>query len=164
MRDRFRRAAALTALWSAAIFATITSALAQAPTEAQRAAIKSQCRSDYMAHCSSIAPGGAASLQCLQKNMAGLAPGCQAAVQAVTGSTEAKSEAKSESKLDSKPESKPATTMESSKAGAATETKAEAKSEPAAKSESAPAATAASLARQQETKVASFSMPSNAPA
>jgi len=161
MRDRFRRAAALTALWSAAMFATITSALAQAPTEAQRAAIKSQCRSDYMAHCSSIAPGGAASLQCLQKNLASLAPGCQAAVQAVTGSTEAKSEAKSESKPDSKPESKPATMVENSKSGAATATKPEAKSEPAAKSESAPAATAAPMAAPA-SKSAAMKQPSSA--
>jgi hypothetical protein len=35
-----------------------TPAFSQAPTDAQRAAIKSQCRSDYMAHCSSIPPGG----------------------------------------------------------------------------------------------------------
>ena len=96
MRDTFGRAAALTAIWSVAICATATSIAAQAPTQAQRAAIKSQCRSDYIAHCSSIAPGGAASLQCLQKNMASLAPGCQAAVQAVTGPSEAKAEPKSE--------------------------------------------------------------------
>ena len=96
MRDTFWRAAALTAIGSVAICATATRIAAQAPTQAQRAAIKSQCRSDYIAHCSSIAPGGAASLQCLQKNMASLAPGCQAAVQAVTGPSEAKAEPKSE--------------------------------------------------------------------
>src|ERR1700742_2773448 len=60
-----------------------TAALAQAPSEAQREAIKSQCRSDYMAHCSSIPPGGEASLQCLQKNMASLSGSCAAAVRAV---------------------------------------------------------------------------------
>src|SRR6516162_9222079 len=96
MHVRFLRAAALTALLSAAMISTTSSSQAQAPSQAQRAAIKSQCRSDYMAHCSSIEPGGAASLQCLQKNMASLAPGCQAAVQAVTGSSEAKTEPKSE--------------------------------------------------------------------
>ncbi len=67
----------------AAIFATAAPALAQAPTEAQRDAIKSQCRSDYMAHCSSVPPGGEASLQCLQKNMSSLSSGCQGAVRAV---------------------------------------------------------------------------------
>jgi Cysteine rich repeat len=60
-----------------------TPAFSQAPTDAQRSAIRSECRSDYEAHCASIPPGGAASLQCLQKNMSSLAPGCQAAVKAV---------------------------------------------------------------------------------
>ena len=67
----------------AAVFATATSALAQAPSQAQRDAIKSQCRSDYMAHCSSVPPGGEASLQCLQKNMSSLSSSCQSAVRAV---------------------------------------------------------------------------------
>src|SRR4051812_1671432 len=65
------------------MFMVVTPALAQAPSEAQRDAIKSQCRSDYMAHCSSIPPGGEASLQCLQKNMSSLSSSCQTAVRAV---------------------------------------------------------------------------------
>jgi hypothetical protein len=65
------------------IFMGVTPAFSQAPTDAQRSAIRSECRSDYEAHCASIPPGGAASLQCLQKNMSSLAPGCQAAVKAV---------------------------------------------------------------------------------
>src|SRR5437763_4445209 len=67
----------------AAILATAAPAFAQAPSQAQRDAIKSQCRSDYMAHCSSVPPGGEASLQCLQKNMSSLSPGCASAVRAV---------------------------------------------------------------------------------
>src|SRR5438552_970282 len=67
----------------AAILATAAPALAQAPSQAQRDAIKSQCRSDYMAHCSSVPPGGEASLQCLQKNMSSLSSNCQSAVRAV---------------------------------------------------------------------------------
>ncbi len=66
-----------------AMFMVATPAFSQAPTDAQRSAIRSECRSDYEAHCASIPPGGAASLQCLQKNMSSLAPGCQAAVRAV---------------------------------------------------------------------------------
>src|SRR3984893_14356726 len=66
-----------------AMFMVATPAFSQAPTDAQRSAIRSECRSDYEAHCASIPPGGAASLQCLQKNMSSLAPGCQAAVKAV---------------------------------------------------------------------------------
>jgi hypothetical protein len=65
------------------IFMGVTPAFSQAPTDAQRSAIRSECRSDYEAHCASIPPGGAASLQCLQKNRSSLAPGCQAAVKAV---------------------------------------------------------------------------------
>jgi hypothetical protein len=67
----------------AAILATAAPALAQAPSQAQRDAIKSQCRSDYIAHCSSMPPGGEASLQCLQKNMSSLSSSCQSAVRAV---------------------------------------------------------------------------------
>ena len=67
----------------AAILAIAAPAFAQAPSQAQRDAIKSQCRSDYMAHCSSVPPGGEASLQCLQKNMSSLSSSCQSAVRAV---------------------------------------------------------------------------------
>jgi hypothetical protein len=66
-----------------AMFMVATPAFSQAPTDAQRSAIRSECRSDYEAHCASIPPGGAASLHCLLKNMSSLAPGCQAAVRAV---------------------------------------------------------------------------------
>ena len=67
----------------AAILATAAPAFAQAPSQAQRDAIKSRCRSDYIAHCSSVPPGGEASLQCLQKNMSSLSSSCQSAVRAV---------------------------------------------------------------------------------
>jgi hypothetical protein len=67
----------------AAILATAAPAFAQAPSQAQHDAIKSQCRSDYIAHCSSVPPGGEASLQCLQKNMSSLSSSCQSAVRAV---------------------------------------------------------------------------------
>ena len=96
------RRAGLWPLLTIALLAVTTPASSQAPTDAQRAAIKSQCRSDYIAHCSSIPPGGAASLQCLQKNMASLSASCQSAVRAVEASVE-----KSEPKADAKPESKP---------------------------------------------------------
>ena len=82
MINTLTRAAKLAPLLAAgAIFAT--AALAQAPSQAQRDAIKAQCRSDYMAHCSSVPPGGEASLQCLQKNMSSLSSSCQSAVRAV---------------------------------------------------------------------------------
>ena len=90
MINTLTRVKKLWPLLAAAIFATAAPALAQAPSQAQRDAIKSQCRSDYMAHCSSIPPGGEASLQCLQKNMASLSSGCQGAVRAVEAPAAAK--------------------------------------------------------------------------
>jgi hypothetical protein len=110
--------------------ALATPALAQAPSDAQRAAIKSNCRNDYMAHCASIPPGGAASLQCLQQNMASLSSACASAVKAVGGASETKAE----------PAAAP---------------KEETKSEPAAApAASEPAKTAAEPAAKASTKVA----------
>ena len=76
-----------------AIFMVVTPALAQAPTDAQRNAIRSECRSDYEAHCASVPPGGEASLQCLQKNMSSLSSGCASAVRAVEPAAAPKAEA-----------------------------------------------------------------------
>src|SRR5580693_7640619 len=77
------RAAARWMLMVAAGIAIATPAYSQAPTDAQRSAIRAECRSDYEAHCASVPPGGMASLQCLQKNMSSLSSGCQSAVRAV---------------------------------------------------------------------------------
>ena len=55
------------------------------PSEQQRAAIRAACRSDFMAHCSGVQPGGAAALQCLQRNGAALSGACKTAVAAVGG-------------------------------------------------------------------------------
>jgi hypothetical protein len=103
----------------------VTPAFSQAPTDAQRAAIRAECRSDYQAHCASIPPGGMASLQCLQQNMSSLSPGCQGAVRAVEAPAEPKGESKTESApaATPKPESAPAATKEeSAPAKPATET------------------------------------------
>ncbi|MGJ4887592.1 hypothetical protein ACQR1Y_05345 [Bradyrhizobium sp. HKCCYLRH3099] len=86
MINRYKRMLLL-GLAAAAGFAA-TQALAQ--TDAQRNAIKSSCRSDYMSKCSSVPPGGAAAFQCLQKNMAGLSSSCQAAVKALEPAAETK--------------------------------------------------------------------------
>jgi hypothetical protein len=104
--------ASLWPLLTIALMAVTTPASSQAPTDAQRAAIKSQCRSDYIAHCSSIPPGGAASLQCLQKNMASLSASCQSAVKSVEASVEPKPESKPEPAAETttaKPAAEPAT-------------------------------------------------------
>ncbi len=55
------------------------------PTAQQTSAIRAACRSDFMAHCSGVQPGGAAALQCLQSNAAALSPACKSAVAAVGG-------------------------------------------------------------------------------
>ena len=109
----------------AATFALATGAFAQAPSEAQREAIKSNCRNDYIAHCSSVPPGGAASLECLQKNMGSLSASCASAVRAVEAPAAAPKTAE-EPKTETKTETKET-------APAAKETKAEPKAASAAK-------------------------------
>src|SRR5882757_11199639 len=108
MINTLRRATKLGALPAIAIFAVAAPALAQAPTQAQRDAIKAQCRNDYIAHCSSIPPGGEASLQCLQKNMASLAPGCASAVRAVEAPAASKAETAPAGKAEPTAAEKPA--------------------------------------------------------
>jgi hypothetical protein len=117
-----------------------TAAFAQAPSEAQRAAIKSNCRSDYMAHCSSIPPGGAASLECLQKNMSSLSGACASAVKAVSAPAETKAApaaapaAKEETKAEPKAEPKTEPKTEKAATAPAAEPAKPATAEPAAKS------------------------------
>jgi hypothetical protein len=67
------------------VSALCSEASAQQPSQAQISAVRSACRSDYMAHCSSVPTGGKASLACLQKNMAALSPSCKSAVNAIGG-------------------------------------------------------------------------------
>src|ERR1700683_1322406 len=55
---------------------------AQQPTQAQRDAIRVACRSDFMANCSGVQPGGKEAFECLLQNDAKLSPSCQAAVSA----------------------------------------------------------------------------------
>ena len=42
--------------------------------------MRSSCRSDCMANCMSVSPGGKEALMCLEKNMAKLSPACQKSV------------------------------------------------------------------------------------
>jgi hypothetical protein len=88
-----RRAALLpascTALLVAASIGAGSEALAQTPSQAQVNAMRQSCRSDYMAHCSSVPTGGAPALNCLKQNLSNLSPACQSAVRAVTPDTQA---------------------------------------------------------------------------
>src|SRR5258706_13789160 len=104
MINTLGRAATLWASIVAVIFAVTTPIFAQAPTDAQRSAIRSACRSDYEAHCASVPPGGAAALQCLQKNMSSLSSSCQTAVRAV----ETPAAPKAESTPSAAPNAEPA--------------------------------------------------------
>jgi hypothetical protein len=56
---------------------------AQQPTADQTSAIRQSCRSDFMASCSAVQPGGADALQCLKRNVAKLSDACKTAVSAV---------------------------------------------------------------------------------
>jgi outer membrane biosynthesis protein TonB len=68
-------------LAAAALMLAGFSAAAQAQvTAAQQSAIRANCRSDFMAKCSGVTPGGKDALMCLQKNVDSLSPGCQQAV------------------------------------------------------------------------------------
>ncbi|SDT35516.1 cysteine rich repeat-containing protein [Bradyrhizobium canariense] len=136
MIDRSKTAAALWALITATTFATATPAVSQV-TDAQRSAIRAQCRSDYEAHCASVPPGGAAALQCLQKNMSSLAPGCQSAVHAVEAAAEPKADTKTEPKTESapaEPAAKPAAEAPTATAAKTTERTTETASDKAAAS------------------------------
>jgi hypothetical protein len=135
-------ASTLAALTAAAIVSLATPVFSQAPTDAQRSAIRSACRSDYMAHCSSVSPGGMEALQCLQKNMSGLSSGCQSAVRAVEPAAVPKAEAKPEEKPEAKTEAKPEAKPEAPAAATA---------EPAAEPKSAAAPAAAKKPSSAQT-------------
>ena len=47
-------------------------ARAQQPSQDQIAAIRASCRSDFMANCSGVTPGGKDALECLKRNLAKL--------------------------------------------------------------------------------------------
>lgn len=124
MFNTLNRVATRNALLAAALFATATSAFAQMPTDAQKAAIRSSCRADYQAHCASVPPGGEASLQCLQSHMSALSSSCQSAVRAVEPAAAPKTEAapaapKSETAAPAaEPAAKPAATATAPKSTA----------------------------------------------
>jgi hypothetical protein len=65
-----------------ALTVTVGGALAE-PTPEQQSAIRSNCRSDFMANCMGVPRGGAEAMQCLKDNLAKLSAGCQQAIKAV---------------------------------------------------------------------------------
>lgn len=137
-----------------AIFMVVTPALSQAPTDAQRNAIRSECRSDYQAHCASVPPGGEASLQCLQKNMSSLSSGCASAVRAVEPAAAPKAESAPAAapKAESAPAAAPAKPAAATAAPAAAAPKAAASS-PAKKPTDAQVSAIRSACRSDYQKV-----------
>jgi hypothetical protein len=53
------------------------------PSAEERSAVRAACRSDFVARCPGIKPGGAEALQCLQRNAEELSPRCRSAVAAI---------------------------------------------------------------------------------
>ncbi|OKO70245.1 cysteine rich repeat-containing protein, partial [Bradyrhizobium sp. AS23.2] len=147
------------ALLAAALFAAATRAFAQMPTDAQKAAIRSSCRSDYETHCARVPPGGEASLQCLQSHVSSLSSGCQSAVRAIEPAAAPKTEAapaKSEpAKTEAAPAAEPA-----AKPAAAAAPKAAAPKQPS----SAQVAAVKSACRADYPKVCAGVPPGGAPA
>ena len=84
------RAAVHVALLIAGSLWAAQSAVAQEPTPDQQSAIRSNCRSDFMANCSGVPRGGKEAMQCLKDHVAVLSSGCQQAVKAVMPAPAAK--------------------------------------------------------------------------
>jgi|SRR5262245_53173601 len=157
MFDTLKRGATLCVLTGALMLAVATPSFAQ-PTEAQKEAVKSACRSDYMAHCSSVTPGGEEALQCLAKNMSSLSASCQSAVKAIEASAQPKSE-------PAKTESAPAAAPKTETAKPAAEPKSESKPAAAAgKPTSAQVAAIKSACRGDYPKVCAGVPTGGAPA
>jgi hypothetical protein len=79
------RRARLMAFAVAALLSAFAETKAQQPSQTQINTVRTACRSDYIAHCASIPPGGKAALDCLRKNVSSLSPTCQNAVSAMGG-------------------------------------------------------------------------------
>src|SRR5215467_13414602 len=68
---------------AACIVCIVTEAVAQEPSQAQRDAIRASCRSDFIANCSGVQPGGKDAFECLKRNEAKLSASCKTAVNAI---------------------------------------------------------------------------------
>ncbi|MCA1515672.1 cysteine rich repeat-containing protein [Bradyrhizobium sp. NBAIM01] len=167
MFKRLKHASTRAALLATALLATATGAFAQ--TEAQKSTIRSACRSDFMAHCSSVTPGGVEAYQCLAKNMSSLSSGCQAAVRAVEPAAAPKTEAapaKSEPAKSEPAKSEPAKTEAAPAAAPASKPGAAAAPKAAAAKQPSPAQVSAikSACRGDYPKVCASVPPGGAPA
>jgi hypothetical protein len=67
----------------------VHSARAQQPTSEQRNAIRSACRSDFIANCAGVEPGGKEAFECLLRSHDDLSASCKTAVDAVAAKLQA---------------------------------------------------------------------------
>ncbi len=67
----------------AVLAVALSPAAAQRPTQAQRDALRAACRSDFMANCSGVQPGGKEAFDCLLGNEPKLSAPCRNAVSAI---------------------------------------------------------------------------------
>jgi hypothetical protein len=95
-RRNFAILAVIVVLW-------IPAAANAEPSQDQIAAIKSACPADYKSYCSSVPPGGQASLDCLNQNVAKLSSACQSAVNAAMGTPAASASTGSSEEASSAP-------------------------------------------------------------
>jgi hypothetical protein len=65
------------------VILTLAPTAAQQPTQTQRDAIRASCRSDFMANCAGVQPGGKEALECLLRNESKLSAPCRSAVNAI---------------------------------------------------------------------------------
>jgi hypothetical protein len=80
----FASTPAVAGVLALASFLVAVAGLASAkPTDAQLAAIKANCRSDFMSNCWGVPRGGAEAFQCLKDPLASLSDPCRQAVKAV---------------------------------------------------------------------------------
>ena len=140
------RAAVCVVLLIAGLFGGAGFAVAQEPTPDQQSAIRSNCRSDFMANCSGVPRGGKEALQCLKDNVAKLSSGCQQVVKAVMPAPAPKPPAPSVTATPAAPAAPPPAAAPAAPAAPATSTATQAAAKPAAPVASTPQAAAAKFA------------------
>jgi hypothetical protein len=93
------RRSARIGVWYAlcALLFGVGAAFAQQPTDAQKSAVRAACRSDFMAQCSGVTPGGVEALTCLQQHDNSLSSACKKAVSAITTKPKSSSAAPAQS-------------------------------------------------------------------
>lgn len=70
-----------------ASLAALSATGAEMPTDAQKEAVRTDCRDDFLEYCKDVEPGGLPALERLENNMDNLSEACQAAVTPVEKET-----------------------------------------------------------------------------